>query len=265
MHKKRYRKTVGGEKLKKYISLLSIAVCIALSGCSISNLGDPTDKPIKQPDEIKAHEGLASIFPSEPNKKEIRYQGMAEYGHVQLLDRVYEVDGTRYINYKGWMEDGLGGEPEERKFYIDYYIDHKQVTEGIKNLDIMQPNSTNRLKSIIPHQIVLQAPLELNHSWTQEFDYEPVEEHDHKGKHQVLTATHTITKINNNNGKPIFTVETVVKDIDGYYNNTYKEVKTWEVGKGLTSFSQSIPIYDGFEGNEKDAENLLIFGYGLAK
>jgi hypothetical protein len=261
----------------KYIisALLSLALVVALTGgCSVSRLSNPSSTPVKVEKEAKYHKGLASIFPSQTSKKEIRYQGMNEYGYVQTLERVFDTKGMRIVNYKGWMEDGIGGSKKERQFYVDYYVTENEVKEGVKNLDTYNPDKTNRLQSIIPKQIVLQAPLELHHSWTQKFEYKiPVKNQEgvnQKGdvnKEEVLTltATHTISKIETKKGHPVFTVETVVKDIPGYYHNTYEETKTWQVGKGLTSFTQSLPLYEGFEGNEEDAKNLLLFGYSLVE
>lgn len=250
------------------ISTLSIAIAFVLSGCSISHLSNPASATKEIQEDKEYHKGLASIFPSHSNKKEIHYQGMDKYGHIQKVDRVFDMNGMRVINYQGWMEERTGVSKEQHHFYIDYYINDKQIIEAIKNSEQSQPEKINRTLSIIPKQIILQAPLELNHSWTQEFDYEPVNEHEKEHQEstsQHLTATYTITKIEQKNGHPVFTVETIVNEIEGYYHNTYKEIKTWETGKGLTSFTQSIPMYNGFQGDEQDADTLLMFRYSLAE
>lgn len=240
------------------LASLWLVAGLMLTGCSDMN-NTKNENTIYS--ETIFHKGLASVFPENISKNQILYQGMSEYGHVQVLNNVYEASGNRYVHYVGWMEDGVGGEKEERTFEIEYEITEEQIIERIKNEDIYHPDRINRLKSIIPNQVVLQAPLEVNHSWLQEFEYKPFKSTETTGESLLRTATHKIEKITQNNGKFEFIVKTSVTNMDGYYNNTYWELKTWTVGEGLTSFVQAIPEFEGFKGDVQNAE-LLSFGYG---
>jgi len=226
----------------------------------MSSLANPSSIPTTETTP-QVHKGLASMFPNKPNEKTIDYQGMNGYSHKLELKRVYEMgNGIRFVNYEGWMADSESGSKEERKIYIDYYISDTEIIEDIKNLDKHHPEKSNTILSIIPKQIVLQAPLELNHSWTQEFEYSSLNEKNGTDLGiQRLTAKHTIAKVEQNKGKVSFTIETKVEGIKGYHQNTYKEVKVWETGKGLVSFDQSLPVYQSFRGNEENAKKLLSF------
>lgn len=249
---------------------IAIALSLALVGCSAENKenessGEKQEIPTIEKETKKiVNSELLSILPSKL-EADLHYQGMAEFGYGLKIHHVQKMDDVTFLSYKGWFEDGMGGEPEKRGFYIDYLISKDEIYQQIKNVDTAQDKHRNTIDSIIPHQIVLQAPLQVGHSWTQEFLYIPDEIYtlDHVSKEpRYLTATHTITDIDNNNGKPIYTVETVVEGVEGYYKDTYKETKKWETGKGLVSFESTIPMFDGMPKDE-DPEEILTFGYGL--
>jgi len=254
---------------------LALALSLALVGCSNSDSQNNTKDVSNEKQEIVEKEPVAKekeekvdltqLLPTEL-EKDLHYQGMAEFGYGLKVHHVQEMDGVTFLSYKGWFEDGMGGEPEKRGFYIDYLISKDEIYQQIKNVDTAQDKHRSTISSIIPHQIVLQAPLKEGHSWTQEFLYIPDEiytlENVSKEPH-YLTAAHTITDIDDNNGKPIYTVETVVEGVEGYYNEVYKETKKWETGKGLISFESTIPMFDGMP--EDDPESILTFGYGISE
>ena len=56
-----------------------------------------------------------------------------------------------------------------------------------------------------------------------------------------------------------YNLETTITDIDGFYNDTYIEKRTYDKGYGLISFENTPTIDD----NETSMN--LIFGYTLSK
>lgn len=240
--------------------MLLFSLVLLGTGCSV------LDKPNENYEETNKNEwkvvdkGLASMFPSKQGNMEVVYRGSGNYEHRQTLKSVYDFDGTRYVKYEGHVNGGDKINLNERRLVIDYLISNREVKESILNLDQNQPEKTNRLHSIIPNLIVLQKPLEIGHSWTQLFHYEPdnpdsskignkksVEEkneHDRKGVHSEETpyqAVTTITEIESNKGKPVITTETIVKGLPDYNGHIYKEKKKWEFGKGLVYFEHNTP------------------------
>jgi len=59
-------------------------------------------------------------------------------------------------------------------------------------------------------------------------------------------ATTTITSVNGEDNPTKCTTTTIVTDIDGYLDNTYTEVRTYEKGKGLIFFSVSTSLDGSF-------------------
>lgn len=257
---------------------LAIALSIALVGCSPNNesSNNMTKKENEETSLVEVNsnekvdevnnEALAKILPQTLDK-DLHYQGMGEFGYGLNIHHVQQIDDVTFLSYKGWFEDGMGGDPEKRAFYIDYLIGKDEIYQQIKNVDTANEKHRDTIVSIIPHQIVLQAPLKKGHSWKQDFLYVPGDFYSLKSISQepeYLTATHTITDIEDNNGNPIYTVETVVKGVKGYYKETYKEVKKWETGKGLISFEATIPMFDGMPDDE-NPEEILTFGFGIVE
>ena len=181
-------------------------------------------------------------------KNTLTYRGYAEYGYT-LSDLV--VDKTNLtIKYSGIMEDGYGKDSRgERTFSLNYIFKLDEggtpmAYERIYNNDYMS-NNTDSLNSIIKNYIVMWGDPKEDDTWTQKVVYE--------GKD--YTATTVMTDVSYTE----YTLTTTIKDINGFYNNTYTEKRTYDRGYGLISF-ENTPSIDGDEGLVD-----LIFGYTLTK
>lgn len=142
-------------------------------------------------------------------------------------------------------EDSRG----ERTFSLNYIFKLDEagtpmVYERVYNNDYMSSN-TDSLNSIIKNYIVMWGDPKENDTWSQKVIYNGKE---YSAK-TVMTDV-SYTKYN---------LETTITDIDGFYNDTYIEKRTYDRGYGLISFENTPAIDD----NEISMN--LIFGYTLSK
>ena len=152
------------------------------------------------------------------------------------------------IKYSGKMADGYGEDSRgERTFSLNYIFKLDEagtpmVYERVYNNDYMSSN-TDSLNSIIKNYIVMWGDPKENDTWSQKVIYN---EKEYTAK-TVMTDV-SYTKYN---------LETTITDIDGFYNDTYIEKRTYDRGYGLISFENTPAIDD----NETSMN--LIFGYTL--
>ena len=118
------------------------------------------------------------------------------------------------------------------------------VYERVYNNDYMSSN-TDSLNSIIKNYIVMWGDPKENDTWSQKVIY--------NGKE--YTAKTVMTDVSYTK----YNLETTITDIDGFYNDTYIEKRTYDRGYGLISFENTPAIDD----NETSMN--LIFGYTLSK
>ena len=154
------------------------------------------------------------------------------------------------IKYSGKMEDGYGEDSRgERTFSLNYIFKLDEagtpmVYERVYNNDYMSSN-TDSLNSIIKNYIVMWGDPKENDTWSQKVIY--------NGKE--YTAKTVMTDVSYTK----YNLETTITDIDGFYNDTYIEKRTYDRGYGLISFENTPAIDD----NETSMN--LIFGYTLSK
>ena len=169
------------------------------------------------------------------------YNGYAETGHTILFLSFTEGEQEITVKYQGEMSDGYGtDERGARLFYVSYLVDGDSVTEQVDNRDYMSRRD-DVLTSIIPGFVVLEGKVEVANAWSQEFALNG----------HTYTAVTTIVEATTEG----FTTETVVKNIEDYPNGTYREERTYEKGKGLTSFGNSL------SGEEQEPGALYGYGY----
>lgn len=176
-----------------------------------------------------------------------QYTGYAEYG-FNLSEPIVNSE-TASIIYNGTMSDGYGeDERGSRDFVIKYNTvvigKYFKIIESIDNKDYMR-DSKNTLNSIIPDYIVIYNNTGVGTHWTQDFKYND----------KTYTAETKVVYSDDNTYK----LETIVNNIDGFYNKIYKEERTYEKGYGLTSFGNTPNYIDGEEPTD------LLFGYTLNK
>lgn len=176
------------------------------------------------------------------------YNGYAEYGHT--LSNMKIDKSNLVIKYSGKMEDGYGEDSRgERTFSLNYIFKLDEagtpmVYERVYNNDYMSSN-TDSLNSIIKNYIVMWGDPKENDTWSQKVIY--------NGKE--YTAKTVMTDVSYTK----YNLETTITDIDGFYNDTYIEKRTYDRGYGLISFENTPAIDD----NETSMN--LIFGYTLSK
>lgn len=178
----------------------------------------------------------------------LTYNGYAEYGYT--LSNL-QVDKTNLvIKYSGEMSDGYGEDSRgKRTFSLNYIFKLDEggtpmVYERVYNKDYMSSN-TDSLNSIIKNYIVMWGDPKENDTWTQKVVYDGKE----------YTAKTVMTNVSYTK----YDLETTISDIDGFYNDTYTEKRTYDRGYGLISFENTPSVDD----NETSMD--LIFGYTLTK
>lgn len=193
---------------------------------------------------------LLDVFPT-GDKVSLYYHGFAEYGHILTLDSNVETDKGRTISYHGVMD--WGADDEDLTFIVSYVFEGDKVMESVR-LDFDYKDS-DTLNSIIPNKIVLQGDIVEGNSWTYKAAV--------AGENTERDVTTTITKVEHLpiSDIIIFTTETVINDIEGYYGGEYTEIRTYAEGYGLIAFENTLPVVYDDDGDELDT--FYQFGYGL--
>ncbi|MGL4741048.1 MAG: hypothetical protein ACRC41_09605 [Sarcina sp.] len=178
-------------------------------------------------EEIKFDESLNNYY--DENKKyllskdnKLMYRGYQENGFE--LTKQNEDKEHLILNYTGRMIDGYGeDERGERTFKLEYYF-HKDVKgnpiayERIRNKDYMVENK-DILISPIKNYIVLWGEMFAGKEWTQSVSMQGVK---YTAETKILEYT-----------KDMYKLETTIEQFNGT-KETYKEIRTYEVNKGLT-------------------------------
>lgn len=183
-------------------------------------------------EEVPYSKELFSFFPQK-EENQLYFHGYAEYAHFLTVDKLDFTASAASIILTGSMMDGYN--LDSGQLDLKYVVNSDTVTEDI-SVNYEDKSKDYTLNSIIPNQIILKFPLKINNSWKQKFSYEGTE----------YEATTTITSVNGEDNLTKCTTTTIVTDIDGYLNNTYTEVRTYEKGKGLIFFSVSTPLDGSF-------------------
>ena len=119
----------------------------------------------------------------------------------------------------------------------------------MNNDEFREEGADNRLHSIIPNQIILKLPLEVNNSWEQKFTF----------KDKEYTAKTIITGIKaTDQGNKQYTTKIVIENVPGYFNNQYIEERVYEENKGLVSFANAMELY---ETDVEPTQENFMFGY----
>lgn len=189
---------------------------------------------------------LANYFPSMEGTV-LKYFGTAEYGQTLTLNKIIEAEDKLNLSFKGEildLSDGEGPSRDELILEIEYEINKDSVKE------IQRNEERKYSQSIIREQIVLKAPIEEGKKWNQSVNIDGKE-------YEAETKIMEISK--DEKGKSLVKTETMVKDIESYPENTYKETRTYKEDKGLVEFNTTI-LLKGAEGQEATP---FEFGYRL--
>ncbi|MBS5824186.1 MAG: hypothetical protein KID00_10060 [Clostridium argentinense] len=113
-------------------------------------------------------------------------------------------------------------------------IQFSYIFYGDSVRQIIKNSNDIHSQSIIKDSEILKSPLVVDNSWSEKFNY----------KSKEYIASTKITNIGENpEGKKIVETETTVNNIEGFVNNTYRELKTYTEGVGLTSFTRTLPNF----------------------
>lgn len=231
---------------------------------NITNNIDP-NAPDNKGEEINSNEDEKNYIRNAeiiklylPDKeKEMHYYGLAEYGHIAIMNIVSEDLEKSEYKYLGTYQDGSGIEDH---FEIKYIIDNK---EGFISEHVISNtrNDNKEVNSKLHDLILVKLPLEIGNKWTQKTII-------NGEKHTVNSE---IIEYDNETGK--IKVSYVAEGVSGYYNQTYFEERTFEKGYGLTGFMNLFPGEPDLSDEEKSdpqktdevLRNIFSFGYSLNK
>lgn len=223
----------------KQILLLLIASFL-ITGCTLPFLP-----------KAEYSQELANIFPNK-EKTTATYYGLSEYRYHITFKNIKKTNKAITYKIEGYFDDAMSDNPEDRGFTITYTINENSVKETIINNDeFRDKNYNDRLNSIIPNQIILKLPLEVGTSWQQKFEYE----------NKNYTATTKITKIITiSKDKKQYITETIANGIEGFFKKQYLEERTYEEGKGLISFVNTVSEYN-LDVDREVTQQDYMFGY----
>jgi hypothetical protein len=192
------------------------------------------------PEEI----ALKSLLP--PYDTDLRYFGLAEYGHyVKWNSTVYESPDKIIYGMEGYFNDGSG---IPGSFRVNYILDRNEftITESVVE---NTRSGLRMINSIIPDMIILKAPLDPGNSWQQQVMINDSE----------YTMNALITGVEVDPNAPyllIYSVEYRVSGMTGYFNNEYIQRRSFKTGRGMISFAQLMEGDIGISG--KDLENSYL-------
>lgn len=174
----------------------------------------------------KYSEELSKIFLGKEDEEYI-YTGTLDYSHKVVLKNLNKSDEVLTMNLDGEIEDLSGGESktiDSNIFKLKYIINKDSVRE-VYDKTIKKPQ-----KPFAIDRIILKAPLKEGTTFSNEYIY----------KNKKYNGESKIDEITNS-GKIIKTT-TIIKGIEGFKNKEFKEVREYEVGKGLVSTSFNTDI-----------------------
>lgn len=190
----------------------------------------------------KTEKDLQTIIP----EMDRTYQGYAEYGHTETFIETKQTEERSIQTYQVALNDGRGLKDESgNPLGYEQQVITQESQVIIKTIE---PNTPYDLTpSIFNEKIVLKKPLIKGNKWEETIVYGGNE----------YKAISEIIDLSENGGEDKYTVVTSIQNIDGFPENTYKEKRVIKEGRGVTSFSNTLPgLTDTLEGD-------YTFGYGI--
>jgi len=211
---------------------------------------------------------LNSYLP--PLNKNLRFFGLAEYGHKGILKLISSSSESALYQFNGTYDDGYGVPDTFKVQYLLNYVKGTITEKIIANTR----KKTKLVNSIMNNLVVLKLPIQVGNTWSSNIAI--------NGKQNVVQAkivdisykaktiySPYISDLDRNN--PLVTVRFIVYNVPGYYKNTYVEERKFQVGRGMIGFSNLMPGNLPITG--KDLQDPLkveqafinhMFGYSLA-
>lgn len=206
------------KSLKKISTLLLILVPIMFITISCS------PKNIEKPEVSNEYnKKLANYFPLVEGHK-LEYSKIYKYVPILTLKKSTNVKGDLRLDFKGEILDkNKNTKIKNINFSIEYTIGKNSVNEKIKNIN------TSLFQPFIKEQVVLSTPIKKGAVWNQSVLIDNT-------NYDATTKIIENREISKN--KYLTKIETTVKGIKGYPNNTYKEIRSFETNKGLVKFER---------------------------
>ena len=196
------------------------------------------------PEEIS----LKSILP--PFDTDLRYFGLAEYGHFVKWTGTSTSQNRIIYEFNGYFNDGSG---IPGSFKVNYVLDRNSFTITENVVENTRDNN-GKINSIISDMIILKAPLVPGNSWKQDIVIDG----------EDLTMDALITGVKVDQGNPywlIYTVRYTIDSIQGYFDDRYIQERSFKTGRGMISFSQLMEGDIGISG--KDLEDAYLVEQAL--
>lgn len=219
---------------KAIAMVLALSLAVSVTACSAIDTAKPdTSKPStgqsqnvdnsKNENDQKAFNELTLMLPNKAGI-EWKYNGFAEYGHSMKIDSINKLAENK-LQYliSGQVDDMSGGESKDDfGLSLEYIVTKDGIKEIIKKGDKM------------PHKIkeldVLRYPLAKGTTWTQTVEI--------NGSSVELKAEIVADTINPDTNNKIVKVE-YTATVPGMPNDTYREMRFFEAGKGMVTFENT--------------------------
>jgi hypothetical protein len=190
-----------------------------------------------------------------PLNREMRFFGLAEYGHNGSLSPAWSTASEGVYLFSGVYNDGVGT-PDP--FSVRYYLDYGRGTVTEKVMSNARRGKAE-INSKIHNLVALKFPLALGKTWHWEARVEGLN----------LTIEAKIIELSDDKAVVRYTAV----GVPGYYDDTYFEERTFEKGYGMTGFSMLMKGEPEISAEDaRDPEkvrqalvNQLMFGYSQDK
>lgn len=203
-------------KRNMYIGLAILFIVMLVSGC-VRKVDPPTET--KKPPAKE----LVEMLPLKAGDQYF-YNGFAEYGHLQRIDRIDEEAEKKIYHITGMVDDPSGGEATgDFTLEMQYVVDAEKITEKILQ--------GQKLPHKIPELEVLRMPLEKGNRWEQKMLM--------NGKEETLQAVIESVDVDPQDKIETYTVVYTVP-MAGMPEDTYKEIRTYKKGVGLYHFESTL-------------------------
>ncbi len=205
-----------------------------------------------------------------PFDKLLRFAGLAEYSHEGKMKKVSSDENSAVYQFDGTFTDGSG---IPGTFKVQYSFDYVNGTISEKVVENTRPNAKKEVNSKISEHIILKFPVNAGTAWQQEVTV--------NGKKYLMDAKITSVAFrgrteyspgltDHDRQYPVATVRYIVRDVPGYFNNTYIEERNFQVGRGMIGFSNLMAGDIGISGKDledkskvEEAVLMHMFGYSL--
>lgn len=174
--------------------------------------------------EVRGELTLIDLLPQTEGRLQV-FSYLNDLGYLQELVQVRESEDSLELYFEGQIL-----KDETQSFNLMYQVTDHDIVEYVHNQnDFFSLESESLLHTIIDRKIVLQEPLVEGNLWEQTFIF---------NGEQYTAETELVRVEKNADGKIEYETFTKVEDIEGFYEETYEERRTFMEGSGMTYFAR---------------------------